>query len=456
MSEQVLSPTDATPPPRRARDRALERLSRAFAVEQRDGRRLAVKGRTFALIAVMVLLVFVNPWPAVLYFHGLLVVFILLGYAEFGLYCSRLHRTWHDYAFAAANFALLTYTLLVPNPLIDFSYPPQLAFRFGNFIYFFLLLMGLAFSYLPRVVLWGGLFGAAAWAAGVGWMLTLPGTSFLPGPDLTNADAAIDAILRPEFADLGVRLQEIVVFLIVAALLAVIVTRARSLVWRQAAAERERANLARYFAPTMVDRLAQTESPLSQVREQPVAVLFADIVGFTEWAEPRRPTEVIGLLCQVHARLEQAVFEHGGTLDKFVGDGVMATFGTPEPGPRDTANGLACVHAILADFQRWNADRAAAGESEVRIVLGLHYGAVVVGDIGTERRLELAVLGDTVNVASRLERLTRDLDCHAVVSDAVIQALPGDADTAALVGPLTQAVPQRLRGRSEMVAVWTA
>ena len=126
-----------------------------------------------------------------------------------------LARTWHDYAFAAANFALLTYTLLVPNPLIDFSYPPQLAFRFGNFIYFFLLLMGLAFSYQPRVVLWGGLFGAAAWAAGVGWMLTLPGTSFCRDPDLTNADAAIDAILRPEFADLGVRLQEIVVFLIV-------------------------------------------------------------------------------------------------------------------------------------------------------------------------------------------------------------------------------------------------
>ena len=192
------------------------------------------------------------------------------------------------------------------------------------------------------------------------------------------------------------------------------------------------------------------------MREQAVAVLFGDIVGFTQWAEPRRPTEVIGLLRQVHARLEQAVFEHGGTLDKFVGDGVMATFGTPEPGPRDAANGLACVHAILADFERWNATRAAAGESEVRIALGLHYGAVVVGDIGTERRLELAVLGDTVNVASRLERLTRELDCHAVVSDAVVQALPGDADAAALVGPLTQAAPQRLRGRSEMVAVWTA
>ena len=285
-------------------------------------------------------------------------------------------------------------------------------------------------------------------------MLTLPGTKFRAGSDVTNAQAAIDAILRPEFVDLGVRLQEVVVFLIVAALLAVIVTRARSLVWRQAAAERERANLARYFAPTIVDRLAQTEAPLSQVREQAVAVLFGDIVGFTQWAEPRRPTEVIGLLRQVHARLEQAVFEHGGTLDKFVGDGVMATFGTPEPGPRDAANGLACVHAILADFERWNATRAAAGESEVRIALGLHYGAVVVGDIGTERRLELAVLGDTVNVASRLERLTRELDCHAVVSDAVVQALPGDAD--ALVGPLTQAAPQRLRGRSEMVAVRTA
>ena len=455
MTEQALLPAHGVPAAAQPRDPARTRLERAFAAEQRDGLRLAVRARTFALGAIMVLLLFVSPWPSVLYYHGLIAVFLLLGYAEYVLYCSPRHRSWHDFAFAAASFGLLGFTLIVPNPFASFPYPPQLVFRFGNFIYFFVVLMSMAFTYRPRVVLWGGLFGVLSWSAGVLWMLTLPSTHISVGPVTDGPDELFAMIGDPTFVDLGVRLQEAVVFLIVAALLAVFVARARRLVWRQAAVERERANLARYFAPTMVDRLAQTESPLSQVREQPSAVMFADIVGFTRWAEQRQPVEVISLLRQVHARLEQAVFEHSGTLDKFVGDGVMATFGTPEPGPRDAANALACVGAVLATFAEWNAAREAAGEAAIRISIGVHYGLVVVGDIGSERRLELAVLGDTVNVASRLERLTRDLDCRAVVSDAVVQALPSGEAECALAATFARVAPQHLRGRSETVSVWT-
>jgi adenylate cyclase len=247
----------------------------------------------------------------------------------------------------------------------------------------------------------------------------------------------------------------VVVLLLVATILAAGVWRSRRLVLRQAVAARERANLARYFAPTMVDRLAHADQPLGAVRAQPVAVLFADIAGFTRLAEQAAPEQVIALLRGLHARLEAAVFEHRGTLDKYLGDGIMATFGTPEAAPDDAANALAAARAMLASIDAWNRERAARGEPPLRLSIGLHYGQVVLGDVGSARRLEFAVIGDAVNVASRLEELTRALDARLVVSDALVEQVQagGGQRPGALAG-LERAAPRALRGRSAPVALW--
>ncbi len=458
MSDQA-SPADplSASPGRNHIDRVGRRLDQVFAAEEREGQHLAIKGRSVALLAIAILLPFVAPFPDVLYYHGLLAVFLLLGFADARLSLRGPRRPWYGYAFMAMDFALLSFTLLYPNPLATFEFPPQLVLRSGIFIYFFVLLCGLAFTYRPRTMLLGGVVGALAWAVGVLWIVTLPDTKVLVSVNLPP-DVFLRAVMEPTFVDMGTRLQEIVVFLIVAGLLAVIVARSRRLVLRQAASERARGNLARHFPPNMVDRLSQMDSPLTQVREQEVAVLFADVVGFTRWSENRSPAEVIAFLRQVHARLERAVFEHGGTLDKFIGDGVMATFGTPETGPHDAANGLRALRSILDSFDEWNASRSRRGEGAVRISVGLHYGTVVIGDIGSERRLEFAVLGDTVNLASRLERLTRGVGCRAAVSDATVRAVR-EAETgdvaASLLDGLTPGAAEEIRGRQESVRIWT-
>ncbi len=136
--------------------------------------------------------------------------------------------------------------------------------------------------------------------------------------------------------------------------------------------------------------------------------MFADIVGFTKFAERQTADQVVSTLRGFHARMERAVFDNGGTLDKFLGDGLMATFGTPDPGPHDASNAVRCGHAMLAAIEDWNRERRASGAEPIALSVGLHCGTVVLGDIGSERRLEFAVLGDVVNVASRLEALTRD------------------------------------------------
>jgi len=216
---------------------------------------------------------------------------------------------------------------------------------------------------------------------------------------------------------------------------------------------RERTNLARYFPPNIVDQLAHTDQPLAAVREQDVAVMFVDIVGFTKFAEAHSPGETVGTLREFHARMERAVFDHHGTLDKFLGDGLMATFGTPQAGDRDAGNALACAKAMLAAVDRWNAERRAVGAEEIRVSVGVHYGTVVLGDIGSERRLEFAVLGDTVNVASRLEGLTRTLDARMAVSGQLLDAARAEAGQE-VGGDLTSAGATDIRGRDEEIHVW--
>jgi adenylate cyclase len=147
--------------------------------------------------------------------------------------------------------------------------------------------------------------------------------------------------------------------------------------------------------------------------------------------------------------VERAVFAHGGVLDKFIGDGAMATFGAAHPAPDDAARAVACVGAILAEVADWNHGRMRRDEPPVGISIGLHYGPVVVGDVGSARRMELAVIGDTVNVASRIEQLTRVLGAPAAISQEAIDAAGGAPPGAVRVGP------HKVHGRERPVTLWT-
>ena len=148
--------------------------------------------------------------------------------------------------------------------------------------------------------------------------------------------------------------NEVVVFLLVSAGLALLVRRSRALVAERAEAERARGNLARYFSPKVVDTLAERDEPLGRVRRQPVGVLFADLVGFTTMAEEMTPEEVMALLRDFHGRMEEEVFRHGGCLEKFIGDALLATFGVPDTGRRDATDALACARGMLAALEAWN------------------------------------------------------------------------------------------------------
>jgi adenylate cyclase len=234
------------------------------------------------------------------------------------------------------------------------------------------------------------------------------------------------------------------------------ISRLRDIDQRREAAERARGNLARYFSPHFAAMLAERDEPLGAVRRQNVAVLFADIVGFTRMAEAMPPEAVVTLLRRFHDRMTAQIFACGGSVEKYIGDEIFAVFGVPEPAGDDAANALRCGCLMLEALDAWNREREAAGEPRLAIGIGLNFGPAVLGDVGSEQTLSFTVIGDTVNTASRLQGLTRALDTPLVAADAVIRAIAEspEAHGAELLTRLTDRGEQRVRGRSQAVHIW--
>jgi adenylate cyclase len=233
--------------------------------------------------------------------------------------------------------------------------------------------------------------------------------------------------------------------------------RLREIERLRAAAERARNNLSRYFSPNLVEMLSARDEPLGAVRRQTVAVLFADIVGFTSMAERMAPEAVVRMLRDYHERMTAQIFACAGTIDKYIGDEIFAVFGVPAASDEDAANALKCANMMLRALECWNEEREARGEPRLAIGIGLNYGPAVLGDVGSEHSFSFTVIGDTVNTASRLQRLTRSLEIPLVVGDALVDAVNsgGSDSAAALASELQDRGAQSLRGRAEAVRIWT-
>jgi adenylate cyclase len=296
------------------------------------------------------------------------------------------------------------------------------------------------------------------WVVGVGWAWFHSGGYAALAERVhaaVGADDRMFALIDPSAINIPARFQEVVVFVIVAVTLAVSVRRSNALLVSHAGIERERTNLARYFSPNVVEQLSKNDEPLKQVRTENVAVLFTDIVGFTAYADGRHPAEVIRTLRLFHERMEREIFRHEGTLDKYLGDGLMATFGTPFAGDSDAGNALRCAQAMLDSVDELNRERKPRGEPPIRVSIGLHYGQVVLGDIGLNR-LEFAVIGTTVNAASRLESLTRQFGCAMIASDELVQQARTEAGSShADFTNLVEQPPQAIRGLEQPLGIWT-
>ncbi len=425
----------------------------ALARHKRQGLMLAVKARWVTMSVVGVFLLFVAPWPQVLYYEFILLLLCINGW--FIQRVGRVGRSRTELLLIFLDLSIMTVGMVAPNPLGQPDWPQAMQYYFDNFQYFFLILAAGTLAYSWRTVIAIGVWSAGIWILGV--VLSIWFTDPIPGLSEAISAALPDrpdlaATLDPNSFNWRMRIQEVFVFVLVALTLAMTVRRFNALLRSNAALERERTNLSRYFSPNVVEELSQNDEPLKQIRSHDIAVLFVDIVGFTEFAASRKPEEVIETLREFHGLMETAVFAHDGTLDKYLGDGLMATFGTPSPSERDAINALQCVRQMMAAVDVWNADRITKALIPLRVGFGAHYGPAVLADIGANR-LEFAVVGNTVNVASRLEGMTRGLNARLVISDGMRDEVIKEGGDACLDN-LRKFSDQDIRGMAEKLTVW--
>jgi adenylate cyclase len=164
-----------------------------------------------------------------------------------------------------------------------------------------------------------------------------------------------------------------------------------------------RSNFERYFAPNVAADIAQQDAAIRLGGERrPVTVLFSDIRGFTAIAEAMPPDAIAQMLSEYFTEMVEVIFEHGGTLDKFIGDAIMALWGAPIAHEDDPDRALRAAVAMQRSIDELNRRWVAAGRPEIGVGIGINYGEAFAGNIGSHRRLEYTVIGDAVNVAHRL------------------------------------------------------
>ncbi|MBS0630005.1 MAG: HAMP domain-containing protein [Verrucomicrobia bacterium] len=213
--------------------------------------------------------------------------------------------------------------------------------------------------------------------------------------------------------------------------------------------ERLKMSFARYVSTHILDKILHSESPLKLEGERrKVTMLFSDIRQFTRIAETHPPEEVVNLLNDYFERMIEVIFTHSGTLDKFTGDGIMAEFGAP----LDDASQE--EHAVLTAIQmhkelnklcdKWELQK----RPRIQMGIGIHTGEAVVGNIGSEKRIEYTAIGDTVNVAARLEQATKMLNVPLLLSESTYLKVKDKF-------PFKDLGLMALPGRKEQIRVYT-
>jgi adenylate cyclase len=390
--------------------------------EELSGFAFAFKARAIALGAVFIWLVFSSSWTRLPVMIAAMALFFVVGWIGYATRKSRYMLAIQSVC-AMADVAIIVLGSHYPEG--DwYEWALQSWLRRAAFLYLVAYVAASALTFSVKIVLITGAAALVGQLASFAFVLhSAEHVDSFRGFTASNALELLRQLIEVQGVDPVVfMLNQLVLLAITTGLIAGAIWRARRHVERAVLAETERANLGRYFSPNVVERLATDVRGLEAGRAQDAAVMFVDVIGSTRRMEAITPEQVIAVIRAFHRRIVPIVFRHNGSIDKFLGDGLMAVFGAPEKAPDEARDALLCAVEILDSIDQERDQRIAVGKAASTVGIGIHFGPVIQGNVGIADRLEFTTLGDTVNVASRLESMTRQFDAGILLSLEALQA----------------------------------
>jgi adenylate cyclase len=390
-----------------------ERVLRAIADQQRQSERLIAMVQ-FAVILAFTVLYAVAPRPTD---QGMIDQMIFKVIIIYGVYSTvRLLLAMRGFTPAwflglsgLADVALLM--LLIWSIHIDYQQPAGFYLKAPTLLYVFIFIALRALRFDVVYLLLTGLTAAAGWLLLL--FLALDFDALEPQVTRSYVEYMTSAkILR------GAEFDKVISILMTTAILAVAILRARRLLIRAVVEGEAARDLKRFFAPEIAQAITASASRIQpgEGKMRDAAILHVDIRGFTPLSQQLQPSELMLLLADYQARMVTPIQEHGGSIDKFLGDGILASFGAAKDSNTYAADALRAAHDLRHAADIWAKQRQAVGLAPIRIGVTVAAGPVVFGAVGDATRLEYTVIGDAVNLAAKLDKQCKVENCIALAS----------------------------------------
>jgi adenylate cyclase len=298
---------------------------------------------------------------------------------------------------------------------LQYQEPPPIYLKAPTMLYAFILIALRTLRFEPWLVMLAGGSAAAGWLVLVAYAVLGAG-----GAQITH-DFAEYAMSYQVL--LGAEVDKVVSMMMVTLILTLGLMRARKLLFRAVTDQVAASELSRFFAPEVAGRIRASEIALQpgEAEQRDAAILMVDLRGFTPLTHRLPPREVMTLLSEYQSRVVAAVTGHGGSIDKFMGDGILASFGATQPSAAFAADALRALAALLEATAGWGEERRRAGLPAPEVGAAVATGPVMFGTIGDQSRLEYTVIGDPVNLAAKLEKHTKEERVRALCTAATYQ-----------------------------------
>lgn len=297
---------------------------------------------------------------------------------------------------------------------LQYQEPPTIYLKAPTLLYAFILIAIRVLRFEPMWILLAGASVLVGWTALVVYALAMT-----PEAQITN-NFAVYASSRAML--IGAEVDKAMSIAAVTAVLALATVRARRLLVRAITESHAAAELSRFFAPEVASDIRMTHDNLKPgdgvLRE--AAVMMIDLRGFTKLSAGLAPDQTLALIAEYQDRAVPMIRAHGGSIDKYLGDGIMATFGAAKSSDSYAADALAALVSVLGAAAAWSADRTARGDDAVEIGCAVATGPMLCGVIGVADRLEWTVIGEAVNLAAKLEKHCKVAGVSALTTQATL------------------------------------